>query len=430
MFRVEFATFTKGSKNPQRSIIVLQESESDAKKPLNIKDSTDFIERINRAIVDHDAKFPYKIGNVRLTKNSFKNTFSESASVDEARQMISGVNPGIVKNEGIFIYPKKQQLSPSSNVVISETRPVAQQEEPTDEQLAGINLPPAIDAAQAEMIAKRKAEQEEKKRKEEEELKAKQQTKSIQDQLQDLETQKENLINEISGELLKSGMPRIEVNRYKYDTDPRIVAINQQIAQINNSAAFKVSDKLTGQDVVHIDTFKKWAQQNLPEFISVEELSNIARQMKVEGVTVGMFYTHMNELNNKLEGKIAVGKDTPFKYHEAFHAVFRMLLTDRQIDKYLNIAKQELRQQGKSIAKLKQELLATKPEFYSKLTEEQLEERVYEEYLADKFDAWKSDIKTPTSAENKGLFRKLLDFIKNFFKRLKASPLDDLFQSI
>jgi hypothetical protein len=421
--RVEFATFTKGSKNPKRSIIVLQESDSDGKKPLNIKDSTDFIERINRAIVDHDATYPYKIGNVRLNKNSFKNTFSENASVDEARQMVSGVNPSIVKNEGIFIYPKKQQLSPSSNVVISEMRPAPQQEEPTDEQLAGINVPTDIQAAQAEMIAKRKAEQEEKR-------KAEQQTKSIQDQLQDLETQKENLINEISGELLKSGMPRIEVNRYKYNTDPRIVAINQEIAKINNSAALKVSEKLTGQDVVHIDTFRKWAQQNLPEFISVEELSNIARQMKVEGVTVGMFYTHMNELNNKLEGKIAVGKDTPFKYHEAFHSVFRMLLTDRQIDKYLNIAKQELRQQGKSIAKLKQELLATKPEFYSKLTEEQLEERVYEEYLADKFDAWKSDVKTPTSAENKGFFRRLLDFVKNFFKRLKASPLDDLFQSI
>lgn len=411
--KVEFATFEKGSNKIKKQQIILQESD-DSTKPLQLKDANDLIERINRGISDYNATYAVKIGNIKLDKNSFKNSLPESAELSEYRQLTSGVNKSIVKNEGIFIYPKKQQISPSSNVIVpaSKPKPTA---EPTDESLAGVNIPPHIAAAQAEFLAKRKAEQ---------------QKVSVQDKLQELSDKKDALINEIEGELLKSGMKRIDVMKHNYNADPRIVAINQEIAQLNNSAALKISNKITGQDAVHIDEFRKWAQQHLPEFISVEELKNMATKMKVDGVTVGMFYAHMNELNNRLEGKIAVGKNTPFKYHEAFHAIFRMLLTDQQIDKYLNIAKQELRQQGKSIAKLKQELLASKPEFYSKLTEEQLEERVYEEYLADKFDAWKSDIKTPTSAENKSLFRKFIDFIKNFFKRLKASPLDRLFDSI
>ena len=411
--KVEFATFQKGSAKIKKQEIILQES-ADSTKPLQLKDATDLIERINRGIEDYNQTYAEKIGNIKLDKNSFKNSLPETASISEYRQLISGVNKPVVKNEGIFVYPKKQQISPSSNVIVPTSKPKVNQEL-SDAALAGAVVPPAIAAAQAEFLARRKAEQKK---------------TSAQDRLQELSDKKDALINEIEGELLKSGMKRVDVMKHNYNADPRIVAVNQEIAQINNSAALKVSDRLTGDDSIHIDEFRKWAQQHLPEFISVEELSNMARKMKAEGVTVGMFYTHMNELNNRLEGKIAVGKNTPFKYHEAFHGIFRMLLTDQQIDKYLNIAKQELRQQGKSLSKLKEELLASKPEFYSKLTEEQLEERVYEEYLADKFDAWKSDIKTPTSAENKGFFRKLLDFIKNFFKNIKASPLDRLFQSI
>jgi hypothetical protein len=125
-----------------------------------------------------------------------------------------------------------------------------------------------------------------------------------------------------------------------------------------------------------------------------------------------------------------VGANTAFKYHEAFHAVFRMLLDNKEIQKYLDIAKKELRAQGKNIETLKKELAATKPDYYSKLSDKELEDRVYEEYLADKFDSWKMDIRTPTDAANKSFFRKLIDLIKAFFQRMTASPLENLFSDI
>ena len=46
------------------------------------------------------------------------------------------------------------------------------------------------------------------------------------------------------------------------------------------------------------------------------------------------------ELRN---GTIYTGANSPFRYHEAFHGVFRMLLTQEQIDRYRKFAKIELK---------------------------------------------------------------------------------------
>jgi hypothetical protein len=40
-----------------------------------------------------------------------------------------------------------------------------------------------------------------------------------------------------------------------------------------------------------------------------------------------------------LTGTIYVGKQTGFRYHEAFHAVFRMMLSEAEIKQYLSLAK-------------------------------------------------------------------------------------------
>ena len=83
--------------------------------------------------------------------------------------------------------------------------------------------------------------------------------------------------------------------------------------------------------------------------------------------TVGMFVLELNNLffitpslEKNVEGSIYVGKQSPFKYHEAFHGVFRMLLSDAEINKYLKIAKEEklaeLRIEGKSLSEAVNEI--------------------------------------------------------------------------
>jgi len=423
--RVEVATFRKGDKSPLKRDIILSESSTDGKKPLDIKDAADLIERINRGIADHDANdknSTKKIG-IDINAKSFKRSISEDAEISEYRQMISGVNKNVTKNAGIFFSVKKNQTSSSSIIINTNgnpNQPGAPKTPAAGPEIivpdpSNIQVDPAEVAKMAELVRQRK-----------EQIRK----KTIQDQLLDLSNKRDDLIETIQRELLKGGMSRQDTMKYKYANDPRIQEVDQQIAQLNNGTALKVSEKLSNDDITNINDFNKWLKQNLPEFISAEEFRNINREMKKAGITVGMFYMHMNELNGRLEGRVAVTKNGAFKFHEAFHAIFRMLLTDEQINVLLNEAKKELKQSGKSIEALKKELYESKPEFYSRLTDKQLEERVYEEYLADKFEDWKKDSKVKTSSENKSWFRKLLDFILNFFKRLKQSPIDDLFMKI
>ena len=137
--------------------------------------------------------------------------------------------------------------------------------------------------------------------------------------------------------------------------------------------------------------------------------------------------------NVEVNGTIYTSASSPFKYHEAFHAVFRLLLSDAQISRYLTIAKKELRDQlrkeGKSFSLAKEEMRLLNP-LYAAMSESQLEERMYEEYLADKFEAWKINKKTETSHVNKSLFARIVEWIKKVFSRFGKNELNSLFDNI
>ena len=417
--KVEFATFTKGSKTPTKSEIYLKESTDDT-KPLNIKDSTELLRRINDAIRDHDVdrrNILKQIGNFSLTIKNFKRSLSEDSSTDDYRRLISGVNKGVVKNGDIFFSMKRNQAVP---IITPDPKKKQGTQPPPGPSLQGDDQ-----GGDDEMSEEEKAKAAELLR----QLKKRQQEQSVQDQIQALGIKKDQMIETIEGENLTK-MSRKDAMNYNYEGDPRIQAINQQIAKLENTAAFKVAKTLSEQDVTDINEFTDWVARTLPVFISTEELKNMNRTMKTEGITVGMFYMQMDTLNQNIQGRIAVGKKTPYKYHEAFHSVFRMLLNDEQIDGFYKIAKEELRKAGKDIEVLKKELFDSKPEVYATLTEKQLEERVYEEYMADKFDEWKKNNKVETAPQNKSLFRRILDFIKSFFKARKTAPLEKLFMNI
>jgi len=135
-----------------------------------------------------------------------------------------------------------------------------------------------------------------------------------------------------------------------------------------------------------------------------------------------------------LEGVITVSANSPFKYHEAFHSVFRMLLTEAEITKYLAIAKKEVK------VKLKKEGITLDTALdnmrkqhvmYAEMTKDKLEERYYEEYLADEFDKFKMDPKsTKTNTENKSLFQRIIDFIFGVLSEYKPRQLNKLFDGI
>src|SRR5690606_24024632 len=67
---------------------------------------------------------------------------------------------------------------------------------------------------------------------------------------------------------------------------------------------------------------------------------------------------------------------------------------------------------------------------YEEMSDKALEERYYEEYLADRFDAWKMNIKTPTNPQHKSLFRRIIDWIRNLINGSSKTELYSLFERI
>lgn len=228
------------------------------------------------------------------------------------------------------------------------------------------------------------------------------------------------------------------------EKDARVLAIKQRMAETDSTlSALKMitARDLRTADVVHIKRFKKWVQQNLPEGliqleVGKQQLSDLTDNMLEKGVKVGQFVADIRTVNgeDQLFGKIGVGAGMPFKYHEAFHAVFRLLLSEEQVQRYLSLAKKEmadeLARENKTLESRLTELYDTNPGYYDQLSREQLEERLYEEYLADKFDEWKKDHTIRISNIIKQFFRLLRQLADLITKKSSRSEIEALFYDI
>ena len=189
-------------------------------------------------------------------------------------------------------------------------------------------------------------------------------------------------------------------------------------------------------DAEDIDVFTEWATASLPEFISIEDIETLGNNLKAGGVRVGAFVLGLNNIGGGLtvNGTLFTGAKSPFKYHEAFHGVFRMLLTDAEIKKYLTIARKEvrakLRAEGKSFeAELQR--FKNSADTYSDMSRERLEQEYYEEYLADEFEKFKTNAKsTQTDSAVKSLFTRIMEWIKSVFQSFTKNQLLTLYENI
>ena len=267
---------------------------------------------------------------------------------------------------------------------------------------------------------------------------------SIPQQIKQLQAQLDTKTDEVNdrlraerlaekGELTTADKKEI---RIQAENSPEVLAIKGQIEVLSKGMGLKVvSAGYTESDITNLTEFLTWAQNNLPDFVTVEDLNTLKTNLYNGGKTVGAFVSSLSNIagNVEVNGIIYTSASSPFKYHEAFHAVFRLLLTDAQISKYLAIAKKELRDQlrkeGKSFSLAKEEMRLLNP-LYAAMSESQLEERMYEEYLADKFEAWKINKKTETSHVNKSLFARIVEWIKKVFSRFGKNELNSLFDNI
>ena len=160
----------------------------------------------------------------------------------------------------------------------------------------------------------------------------------------------------------------------------------------------------------------------LPEDIGIKPLEELVNSLANNAFTYGLFKN----------AAIYLGKDVPkgTEYHEAFHAVFRLLLTPAQQAKVLSEAVEKYGKPTKEDLTDLREL----SDSYKKLSLRELTNLWYEEKLADSFmDLMNGKTETP---KEKSFLQKILDILKsivNFFKKgdpEKISEIDSLFNSI
>jgi hypothetical protein len=219
-----------------------------------------------------------------------------------------------------------------------------------------------------------------------------------------------------------------ELNNLKRD-------LNVLMSQITGNKILKgvVLDEI---DVENINVFLDWAAKNLPDYIDIKDLAVLGNNMKSGGVRVGAFALALSDIAGgmRVRGTLYTGAETPFRYHEAFHAVFRLLLTDEQQNKYLRLAAKEvrakLRKEGISFEKALNDFKNLTSE-YQDLSRSDLVKLYYEEYLADQFELFKQSPKsTKTDPANKSFFARLIEWIKAFFSRFTKNELRRLYENI
>jgi hypothetical protein len=203
-----------------------------------------------------------------------------------------------------------------------------------------------------------------------------------------------------------------------------------------DESAFKILDPSeTLQKEESIDEFLEWAAVNLPDFIKIKDLSEIKTRLKSTGTTVGQFTMALRNIAGGLsvEGTIYTGPSNGIGYHEAFHAVFRMLLTTEEQNNLLKLAKDEVRKKFKTYEALQEDIskFANRHPKYRQLSKAALEREYLEEYMADQFQAFKTNPRsTKTSSTIKSFFNRVVEWIKSVLKSFRKNELDLFYERI
>lgn len=197
-----------------------------------------------------------------------------------------------------------------------------------------------------------------------------------------------------------------------------------------------LSPKLSKRDAEDINIFLEWAKSNLPEFIRIGDIETLGNNLKAGGQRIGAFALDMASIGGGLRagGTLYTGASNPFRYHEAFHGVYRMLLTPAEQKSLLSLAKKQkrakLRFEGKSLQNELQKF-RNSADTYANMSDIELQNRYYEEYMADQFEIFKTNPKkAEVDTEVKSFFTRLIEWFKRMFSSFNKSELQTLFENI
>jgi len=179
----------------------------------------------------------------------------------------------------------------------------------------------------------------------------------------------------------------------KVETEDKAKAQTAVGKKGNNGPVFKQSTE-KASEVIHYNQALKWLEKILPKGISVADMATVTENLETQGYTWGMFANKVIYLSTQAQQ----GTEA----HEAFHAIFRIMLTEGERAKLYTIAQAKW---GKGKTPL-----------------------FYEEKMADEFMAWKNARNRRVSGVLQSFFNKITQFAK--FITGRESELERLFRKI
>jgi hypothetical protein len=186
---------------------------------------------------------------------------------------------------------------------------------------------------------------------------------------------------------------------------------------LNDEGAFSLSEALQ-ESIITEQEFQSqldYVLQRLPKDIAIEDLQKIIHEIKVDGNVLGFIKDKIIYLNNEMPTNGTA-------YHEAFHAIFRYVLTPQQRKELIAEAFKEM----SSISRQQINDFRSQRKYFGKSDAEVLD-LMAEEYMAEKFRNYVLEKTEPKSWLRKffEMLSKLIDFFKN-----NGSQIDELFDNI
>jgi len=242
-----------------------------------------------------------------------------------------------------------------------------------------------------------------------------QEYKTLKDELDELDAKISLNVNDKADEVR-----RVEVKAKVAELANKIKEEKAKKVDDEDSVVFSTSVTPTS-DRMEYEKALKTLKRILPDFISTAEISTLIKNIQNKGETWGAFMDKIVYLN---KSKAGVGTE----YHEAFHAVFRLLLTNSEIDSYYDAASKRYGTPSKAqLDSLKNESSA-----YKSLSYKSLRKLFYEEKMADDFKKYALNKDKESKTGFTGWLKNLFDKLLRMFNAISDNreELDILFSNI
>lgn len=186
------------------------------------------------------------------------------------------------------------------------------------------------------------------------------------------------------------------------NTAPTITPSLNDLEEIPLSAA-GVGEDITTETPQDRATAARWATESLPQFqIDPNDVAEVLDLTKVDGTVLGAFKNKVIYLNNQVLSKGVV-------YHEAFHGVFRYLMTAEEREKAISEIRTNKNYSSRFTEAFLKEFASVRNYVYSK---ERMEALVAEEILAEGFQQYMIK-KGPAP---KGIIGRIAELIKKLIE--------------